>query len=423
MAVSITGPQRGWRLRRFLTAFFWAVVWCGGGLAAIEYFYGPGASSSFYLMGGAAAVFLVAVPVSLGFLLAAFLGLLCWRGRLKKQIRRYLSPEESRDPIRVVESDLKCRLYGVSDILLGKDWVVVPGGAMKRDALVGIYYTNLDRYPFPFRKKVRLTLVDEAGEMISCLTPWKDGPVYYHYLKTVHPWVSQGDFREYTFFLRKEGEQPDRRKLRQPTPPAPRGVSRWDRSPILEENPVVWEYERWLLASYAPYIAADPYRHGDFDHLGGWERTVLQQDIAREILSEMWEVSGKEELLDTVEHLVVTGRMGRDGWQLGRATMVLGFGYTAGYINREELLMASLPAGEAIQEVFSSWQELHEDYLKSYEQWSTGYKSNHLRREACKALLLDPGSILNTVAFRLDLPGRCREAVGDAFRGEGNTIC
>lgn len=408
MEISIGKAHRSWRVRRFLAALFWALVWCGGGLAAIQVFYGPETAQAHpYLLGGFTAVFLVAAPVSLGFLLARLFGLFLWRGRLKKQIRRYLPPEEDRDPAALVEKDLKCRLFGVSEILLGRDWVVFPGGqAMKRDAVVGIYTTRLAR------SAIRITLVDEAGEQISYESPAKDAEAEADFLRAVHPDAARGDYREYTFFLRKEGENPDRRKLRTPAKASFLGVSRWDRNPILEENPVACGYERWLLASYAPYILADPYRHGDLDHAGGWERTTLQQRLARYVLDDPWEVKNKAQLLETAEHLVTTGEQLRDGWQLGRATMVLGFGYIAGYLTRRELLEYSLPAGEAIQRTFSGWEGLHESYLESYERWAKGYrKSRRMRREAYERLKREPGSILNTTPFDMNLRAGCREAL------------
>ena len=280
---------------------------------------------------------------------------------------------------------------------------------MKRDAIVGIYTTRLAR--FSLSNKLRITLVDEAGEQISYEGPAKDAEAEADFLMATHPNVARGDYREYTFFLRKEGEDPDRRKLRAPAKTSFLGVSGWDRNPVLEENPVSCPYEKWLLASYAPYILADPYRHGDFDHAGGWERTTLQQHLAQYVLDDAWEVKDKEELLETVEHLVTTGELSRDGWQLGRATMVLGFGYIAGYLTRRELLVFSLPAGEAIQRAFSGWGELHESYLESYEQWAKGYKSTGLRRKAYEWLKKEPGSILNTTPFGMDLRAGCREAV------------
>ena len=405
--------QRGWHLKRFFTAFLWAVFWVGSCLAVIEFFYGPGevfGQAHIGLLGGLSAIFCVAVPVSLGFFLARLLGLFRWRRRLQKQLRRYLRPEETGDPIPLLEKDLKCRLFGVTEIFLGREWVVFPGQVMKRDAIVGIYFTELSR--FSLSQRLRITLVDDTGELISYEAPKGDGPACYDFLLATHPWVSRGDFREYTFFLQKEGDHPDWRKLRTPAKTTYLGVSRWDRNPILEENTISGQYERWLLASYAPYIAADPYLHGDFDHTGGWERTTLQERIAKSILRDPWDVTSKEELLDTVEHLMTTGQLSRDGWQLGRATMVLGLGYIAGYLTRRELLQSSLPVGEAIQKVFGSWQELHKSYLKSYESWAKGAKSRGLRRRAYEELLKDPASLLNTVPFRLDLQGRCRETLG-----------
>lgn len=424
MKVSITGPYGKWYLKRFLRCLAWTVLWCGLALGAIEFFYGPGAdfaSAQPYLMGGISAVLVVAVLVSLGFFLGGFFSLLGWKGRLKKQIRRYLSPEEPRDPIQVVEEDLKCRLFGISEIFLGREWVTFPGQAMKRDAIVGIYFTELSRSSSS--KKMRITLVDEKGEQISYEDTPSGGPADYNFLVTMHPWAAHGDYREYTFFLRKEGDQPDRRKLRRPQTPYQLGVSRWDRSPVLEANPIEWEYERWLLASYAPYIVGDPYRHGDFDHVGGWERTALQQKIAeKDILEEMWEVTDKEELLSTVGYLTGTGKERRDGWQLGRGMMVLAFGYIAGYLTRWELLWYSLQVGEAIQQTFSGWKELHESYLKSYEEWAKDYKrSVGLRRKGYEALMKDPGSILNTVPFGMNLQGRCREALRSAA-GDGEIL-
>ena len=52
-----------------------------------------------------------------------------------------------------------------------------------------------------------------------------------------------------------------------------------------------------------------------------------------------------QELLETVEHLVTTGEQLRDGWQLGRATMVLGFGYIAGYLTRRNCWSFPSPPG------------------------------------------------------------------------------
>ena len=46
MAFPLLRQQRRSFLRRLLAPFLWSVLLCGGGCAAIEYFYGPGEAFS-----------------------------------------------------------------------------------------------------------------------------------------------------------------------------------------------------------------------------------------------------------------------------------------------------------------------------------------------------------------------------------------
>lgn len=407
---SLPKLHRAYFLRRFLLAQAWAILWLGLSWWTIEFFYGPGeafANDHPFLLGGLTAVFLVAVPVSLGFFLARLISLLSWKGRLRKSVLRYLPAGEDRDPLEILNADRLRQLYDVSEILMGRDWVVFPGAAMRRDSIVGIFYRDLSR--ISTAKRIRITLVDDTGRDISYEGPLKQGADDHFLLMTMHTWATYGDERQLIAFRQKEGEDPDYRKLRIPIKPTSLGLSRWDRSPILEDNTVASEYERWLLAAYAPYIATEI--DGDFDFAGGWERTLIQEKRSKDMLADSWDIHSKEELLDTVEHLVVTGRMGHDGWQLGRAPMVLGSGYIAGYLTRKELLEYSLPAAKAIQETFRSWEELHDSYMASYDQWSQHRRSQWLRHRAYEALKRDPASPLNTVPFQLELSGRYQEAV------------
>ena len=94
--------------------------------------------------------------------------------------------------------------------------------------------------------------------------------------------------------------------------------------------------------------------------------------------------------------------------EFGRILKISVFGQSHG--RAVGVVVDGLPAGEAIQRTFSGWEELHESYLKSYEEWSKKYKSRNLRRQAYEGLIRDPASILNTTPFGMDLRAACREA-------------
>lgn len=418
MSYPIQAAQSRWFRRHLLSTTLWTALCCGGGGAVIQCFYGPGLPLSRLAeaypipMGLAAAGWLIASLTLIVCWLSRLAALLTWKKRLLKSMAPYLREPSSPADLELLEKDLRCRLFDTLDLWLGEDWVVVPGKAMARDAVVGVFYEQLSRKYLS--SKVRIALIDEEGRRLYADAPQWLHPLAANYLSSIHPQCSDGDIRTYQAFLLREQqagrEVPDHRRLLLPVPPAPLGLSRWDHTPLLEHNQLRCDYERWLLAAYALYIEAD-YHFGSFRHAGGWERSTYQQERTLSVLAGLWEVHNKEELLDTVEHLRVTGQQLRDGWQLGRAAMVLGFGYIAGLLTRQELLTHSAPVAQAIQKTFSGWEELHNSYMVSFEQWAQGKRTKAWRRAAYKRLLKDPSSVLNTVPFHLELTSRYQEAV------------
>lgn len=413
MGYPIRKGQRRWYGRRLAVSFLWAAACCLGANALLEYAYGPWepffAAHTLLAWSLAAAGLAAVAGVVIWFLVRLF-GFLGWKGRLRRAMKLYLRGEEG-DPIALLEGDLYCRLFDRVDCWIGAEWLVLPGTAMARGAVAGIFYEKLGRRYLS--DKVRIALIDEEGRMIYLDVGEKLHPRVFHYLVNIHPGVSWGDIREYRAFLLREEQtgEVNYRHLRSAPAPAPLGISARDRSPMLEDNRIRCRYEGWLLASYAVYIAGEGIHFGSFDHAGGWELSRYQRELAVEVLAEPWDIHSREELLETVEHLRVTGQLGRDGWQLGRAPMVLGFGYIAGMLSRRELLEYSLPVARAIQETFGSWQQLHDSYMKSYIKWAGNRRAVAGRRRAYRALLRDPRSVLNTVPFRLDLEELYREAL------------
>lgn len=411
--------QRACFVRRFLVTAAWTAAIYAVTLGTIEFFYGPGIAFSDghpYLMGGISAVLMVALLVATGYFIGGLVDLLRFPARLKKSAARYLPEGRKEEVPELLEKDIRRQWYNrVLALWMGEEWLVFPGQAMKRDAIVGIYQEDFSRRYFS--KKMRLTVVDENGEEMSITGPKDAIDHTYGYLINSHATISWGDKRELTAFRLREqsqnGDQVDHRKLRRPPYEelTDLGVCKWDQSPILEDNRILSRYERWLLAAYAPYIAGGSHFDGDFDHAGGYPCTKRQRRLAIQILKDPWDIHGTGTLIHTLNHLLVTGKEGRDGWQLGRAMMVLGYGYIAGYIARWQLLDYSLPVARAIQQCFPDWKGLHDTYMSSFRRWCKEGDIRRARELAYRELLRDPQSILNTVPFNLNLESAQEEAI------------
>lgn len=403
--------------RRLLSSLAWFAFWLAVWFAAIEFFYGPGAGladGAPFLMGMVFAVGAMGFLVSFVYLMIRLCAFFGYTGGLRRSMKRYL-PEgaDLHDPYELLGEDIRCRLVETVDVYLGCDWVLFAGRAMRRDAVSGVFQEDLSkRY---LSRKFRLQLVDSKGRAMYLDLSRRQDPLYiYGRLVGMHPRGVHGDARAREGVGAIAAYQLSQ-KARQEVPDAPLGFSKWDKSPILEENRVRCGYERWLLASYSLYVAGDPYHNGDFSCAGGYERTAYQRAVALEVLEDPWEIRNKAELLDAVRHLIETGRARRDGWQLGRATMVLGFGYIGELVSRQELLEYSLEAALAIQQAFPGWQALFDSYMESYAAWVKKPSAAAGRRRIYRELLRDPGSLINTVSFQMDLPAGYNEAM--AFFG------
>ena len=148
MSYPIIREQRRYFAGGLLSAALWTAGTWALCLGAIEYFYGPGEAFSKahpILMGGLTAVLMVAFFVTTGWFLARLAALLLFPARLKRSAARYLRPDQAGEALEVLSGGIRQRLYGVLDIWMGEDWLVFPGKAMKRDAIVGIYKEDLSR--------------------------------------------------------------------------------------------------------------------------------------------------------------------------------------------------------------------------------------------------------------------------------------
>ena len=138
----------------------------------------------------------------------------------------------------------------------------------------------------------------------------------------------------------------------------------------------------------------DRFFDSDFSYAGGYERTAYQQQVVLNTLDSAWDIRDKGELLRTVSSLVGRGRKRPqtppDGWHLGRAVMLLGYGYISGLLTRGEMVRYSLDAAYAIQQSFSSWKELLDSHMIGFMAWAKDPKNIAFRRRQYRELLEDP---------------------------------
>ncbi|MCI8542429.1 MAG: DUF1266 domain-containing protein, partial [Lachnospiraceae bacterium] len=133
------------------------------------------------------------------------------------------------------------------------------------------------------------------------------------------------------------------------------------------------DLECWCASTFAIWAHS-------FDMLEGWplitgahgSRKVVS-NFRNVSLGEQWDIHNRQQGLETVHELVDrhAGRLDtlHAGWDLCRATQLLGMMYLVKMIDREELDQEFSRAGRVIQQQFHSWDEMAESYLGGYEAW------------------------------------------------------
>lgn len=143
----------------------------------------------------------------------------------------------------------------------------------------------------------------------------------------------------------------------------------WRRDPLLPQN----DTELWCASTFAIWAHS-------FSMLEGWplvtgvhgKRKVVA-NFRQTALGEQWDIHNRQGGLQTV-HELTEKHAGRydtlyAGWDLCRATQLLGMMYLVKMIDRKELDQEFVRAGRVIQQRFSSWDEMAESYLEGYEAW------------------------------------------------------
>ena len=154
------------------------------------------------------------------------------------------------------------------------------------------------------------------------------------------------------------------------------GVRRWrfapallaSRDPLLPRN----DLECWCAATFAIWSHSFQGMEG-FPLITGARGTRKQVKNFRDSLAEQWDIHNKEEGIRTVRELTDEWAGALDtqgaGWDLCRATQLLGMMYLVGMLSRDELDQGFSRAGRVIQRSFTSWDQMVESYLAGFGAW------------------------------------------------------
>lgn len=180
------------------------------------------------------------------------------------------------------------------------------------------------------------------------------------------------------------------------------------------------DLERWIVGSYAIwgqfFAQLGRTKDGRRDvgarrgpiRIGGQPMDDRGQSYTRKVLKEDWEVSGREELWETVDYMSAgpgfesCRTQAARAWQLCRSMQLLGMCFTAGWCTREEMVDRSCRVGRRMQECFRSWEELCEGFLEGFYSW----RLRSFGPEDARAALQERRDIYRELQARPDSPYR-----------------
>lgn len=143
----------------------------------------------------------------------------------------------------------------------------------------------------------------------------------------------------------------------------------------------------------------------DFDDLGtylAWLDEAGRQEFMDEIAGDAETGNQVRVVMENYERL---GPKSLLGWDFSRYICLCRWGYYIGYLSEEEAWTLIMPVAAMLQQVFTSWEDLGENYLIGREFWSLDetQRSGPRYRAVYKKLLDDPDSPWRTNAWEMDL--------------------
>ena len=224
--------------------------------------------------------------------------------------------------------------------------------------------------------------------------------------------------------------------------------------------------QAWALATSGVLWERNRDRH---DTLGGMEPTAENINRIKQVLSQWWDITSRDTLLEQLEgldggghrrefeemgpyveslsgeryrevvaraqqneelshrmqivkqHYGALGRKSLLGWDYARYVFLCRWGYFVGYLTEEEAWDRIMPVAGMLQRTFESWKDLGENYLVGREFWSLAQtkRDGDLYRESYQRLLTDPASPWNRYPWNLDLgPSATRVRSSGSVKGD-----
>jgi parallel beta-helix repeat protein len=205
-----------------------------------------------------------------------------------------------------------------------------------------------------------------------------------------------------------------------------------------------------------------------FISLGSWKNSEQAKAEKKELLSEGWDIKNRSDLLRDIfwlsqggghrddfardgrfvckmskeqldaflkpykdypercndfrvahQYYTPLGDKGIIGWDLCRYMCLCRWGYICGWLDEETTWKLMIPVARELQQTFSSWEELGQNYLIGRHYWSL----RHVREdkkyydEAFQRLIEMPSSPWNKYTWNLDLSRAC-ELISDSLKAE-----
>ena len=212
------------------------------------------------------------------------------------------------------------------------------------------------------------------------------------------------------------------------------------------------QQQLWALAADALLTERNGEKH---DSLAGMERTATNIRLIKDRIRDSWDINSRSDLLDTLKWLEQGGHraefeeMGKQvssmsaterqryehdvqvnnrtllqkvivveanyaklgkksliAWDYARYISLCRYGYTVGYLSKQEAWQKIMPAAIKLQSTYSSWLEIGENYLIGYDFWATGNRLYYQRVRtafALNCLRKNKNSPWNTVPWNVNL--------------------
>ncbi|SDO94357.1 Protein of unknown function [Selenomonas ruminantium] len=179
---------------------------------------------------------------------------------------------------------------------------------------------------------------------------------------------------------------------------------------VLPDDEMSWQdvepnFRNWICAACAINRETGG---ADIKEFGGDPKgALLKRQTTQYMFASDWEIFSRQDLIMTIQDMMesVTPEYPKVAkvWQYLRIIQNAGFGYVAEYLTLKEALNCALAAGQKLQEVVGSWEELAGQYLEACATYMGKDETLTQRKEAYQRLLASEENPYELVPFDLQL--------------------